>query len=200
MRKIMPRVFCAFTPRILAAHGYAATQAALWNLHLVMEIKDEVYVAYLLSNEEKYEHDRDRYNVRPELGDRMVHRHLNRPEFTFGRHTLRFKLKSRALDAPVLMRQAKFLRRILPAWHARERAFPLVVFRSRRSVRRARRFRFLCDVVSRSSGCPRKPPSYREVRYPRMELAARKRKQMGNGRYLHISPRMSGDFIRGSAK
>ena len=58
--------------------GYAATQAALWNLHRVMAIKDEVYVAYLLSSDEKYERDRRRYNVRPELGDRMIYRrHLN---------------------------------------------------------------------------------------------------------------------------
>ena len=52
----------------------------------------------------------------------MIHRHLNRPEFTFGKRTLRFKLKTRPWMLR-LMRRAKFLRRLLPAWHAREKAF-----------------------------------------------------------------------------
>ena len=88
-----------------------------------MAIKDEVYVAWLLSSDEKYEADRDRYNVRPELGDKMIHRHLNRPEFTFGNRTLRFKLRTRPWMLK-LMRHGKFLRRLLPAWHAtRKSAF-----------------------------------------------------------------------------
>ena len=66
----MSRACCASMPATRPRHGYAATQAALWNLHRVMAIKDEVYVAWLLSSEEKIERDRDRYNVRPELGDR----------------------------------------------------------------------------------------------------------------------------------
>ena len=53
-----------------AAFGFGATQAALWNLHRVMAIKDEVYVAYLLSSEEKYERDRRALPGPPELGDR----------------------------------------------------------------------------------------------------------------------------------
>jgi len=159
-----------------AAHGYAATEAALWNLHRVMAIKDEVYVAYLLSSEEKYEQDRDRYNVRPELGDRMIHRHLNRPEFTFGGHTLRFKLKTRPWMQR-LMRRAKFLRRVLPAWHARERAFRSWYFDL------ADQFAAPADAASyatwlRILRLPEEATGFREVRYPRMELAQKRAEEL----------------------
>jgi indolepyruvate ferredoxin oxidoreductase len=155
-----------------AAHGYAATEAALWNLHRVMAIKDEVYVAYLLSSEEKYERDRDRYNVRPELGDRMIHRHLNRPEFTFGRRTFRFKLKTRPWMLK-LMRKGKFLRRLLPGWHAEERAFRSWYFHL------ADRFAAPADPASYATWLkilrlPEEATGYREVRYPRMTLARKR--------------------------
>ncbi|MCE0523220.1 MAG: 2-oxoacid:acceptor oxidoreductase family protein [Methylacidiphilales bacterium] len=159
-----------------AAHGYAATEAALWNLHRVMAIKDEVYVAYLLSSEEKHEHDRERYNVRPELGDRIIHRHLNRPEFTFGRHTLRFKLKTRPWMLH-LMRRAKFLRRLLPTWHARERAFRSWYFDL------AEQFAAPVDASSYAAWLkilrlPEEATGYREIRYPRMELARKRAEEL----------------------
>ena len=177
MRRIMSRGCCAFTRRIRPRFGYAATQAALWNLHRVMAIKDEVYVAWLLSSEEKYEHDRDRYNVRPELGDRMIHRHLNRPEFTFGGRTLRFKLKTRPWMLR-LMRRGKFLRRLLPAWHAQGTRLP----------------RTGISISPTNSPRPPMPPptptwlkilrlpeeatGYREVRYPRMAAAQNRAKEL----------------------
>jgi indolepyruvate ferredoxin oxidoreductase len=159
-----------------ALHGYAATEAALWNLHRVMAIKDEIYVAYLLSSDEKYEHDRDRYNVRPELGDRMIHRHLNRPEFTFGKRTLRFKLKTRPWMLR-LMRRGKFLRRLLPAWHAREKAFRSWYFEI------ADRFAAPADSASYATWLkilrlPEEATGYREVRYPRMELAQKRAEEL----------------------
>jgi indolepyruvate ferredoxin oxidoreductase len=152
-----------------AAHGYAATGAALWNLHRVMAIKDEVYVAHLLSSEEKYEHDRERYNVRPELGDRMSHRHLNRPEFTLGGRTLRFKLKTRPWMLR-LMRRGKFLRRLMPAWHGKERAFRSWYFEL------ADQFCASDDSAAYATWLqilrlPEEATGYREVRYPRMALA-----------------------------
>jgi indolepyruvate ferredoxin oxidoreductase len=158
------------------AFGYGATEAALWNLHRVMAIKDEVYVAWLLSSEEKYELDRERYNVRPELGDKIIHRHLNRPEFTFGNRTLRFKIKTRPWMLK-LMRRGKFLRRLLPAWHARERAFRQWYF----------------DLASQFSApsssaayaiwlqllrLPEEATGYREVRYPRMDAAQNRAKDL----------------------
>jgi indolepyruvate ferredoxin oxidoreductase len=159
-----------------AVHGYAATEAALWNLHRVMAIKDEVYVAYLLSSEEKYESDRERYNVRPELGDRMVHRHLNRPEFTIGGRTIRFRLKTRPWMLR-LMRRAKFLRRLLPAWHAKERDFRAWYFEI------ADQFQAPHDAAAYATWLkilrlPEEATGYREVRSPRMEQAQKRAGEM----------------------
>jgi indolepyruvate ferredoxin oxidoreductase len=159
-----------------AAHGFAATEAALWNLHRVMAIKDEVYVAYLLSSEEKVEQDRERYNVRPELGDRIIRRHLNRPEFTVGGHHFRFKLKTRPWMLH-LMRRAKFLRRWLPAWHASERAFRSWYFDL------ADQFAAPADSASYATWLkilrlPEEATGYREVRYPRMALAQKRAEEL----------------------
>ena len=155
-----------------ATFGYAATEAALWNLHRVMAIKDEVHVAYQLTCEEKVEHDLDRYNVRPELGDKIIHRHLNRPEFVLGSTTLRFKIKTRPWMLH-LMRRAKFLRRLLPAWHAREKAFRDWYFGL------ADQFTAPADSASYSLWLkilrlPEEVTGYREVRYPKMELAQKR--------------------------
>jgi len=159
-----------------ASFGYAATEAALWNLHRVMAIKDEVYVAYLLSSEEKIERDLDRYNVRPELGDRIIHRHLNRPEFTFGRHTLRFHLKTRPWMLR-LMREAKFLRKLLPTWHAKERAFRAWYFDL------ADQFAASSDASAYATWLkllrlPEEATGYREVRYPRMEQVQKRAEEL----------------------
>jgi len=159
-----------------AAHGYAATEAALWNLHRVMAIKDEVYVAYLLSSGEKYEQDCGRYNVHPELGDRMIHRHLNRPEFTFGKRTLRFKMKTRPWMLKI-MRKGKFLRRMLPHWHAREKAFRDWYFQL------ADQFVAPTDSASYATWLkllrlPEEATGYREVRYPRMAKARERAEEL----------------------
>jgi indolepyruvate ferredoxin oxidoreductase len=172
-----------YVARLLRVHardsvtfGYAATEAALWNLHRVMAIKDEVYVAYLLSSEEKVEADRERYNVRPELGDRMIHRHLNRPEFTIGRRTIRFKLKTRPWMLR-LMRHGKFLRRLLPAWHAREKAFREWYFDL------ADRFAAPATGAAyatwlKALRLPEEATGYREIRYPRMAEAQKRAEEL----------------------
>ena len=45
------------------AHDYSATKAAIKYLHKVMLIKDEVYVAHLLTSEEKLQRDKELYRV-----------------------------------------------------------------------------------------------------------------------------------------
>lgn len=159
-----------------ASHGHAATQAALWNLHRVMAIKDEIYVAYLLSSEEKNERDHERYNVRPELGDKIIHRHLNRPEFTIGKTKIRFKIKSRPWMLQ-LMRRGKFLRRLLPTWHAREKAFRDWYFDI------ADQFKAPTDSASYATWLkilrlPEEATGYREVRYPRMAAAQKRAEEL----------------------
>lgn len=100
--------------------GYEATRAAIENLHRVLLIKDEVYVAHLLTSSEKYERDRETYRLGPK--DRIQYVHMNRPRFTvFGRD---FEFDVRARDWMLkIMKHARFLRRLLPQWHAREREF-----------------------------------------------------------------------------
>jgi indolepyruvate ferredoxin oxidoreductase len=156
--------------------NFAATQAALWNLHRVMAIKDEVYVAYLLSTEEKYERDRERYNVHPELGDKLVHRHLNRPEFAVAGRTIRFKMRTRPWMLR-LMRRAKFLRRLLPAWHAKEKEFRDWYFGL------ADQFAAPHDTEAYATWLkilrlPEEATGYREVRYPRMAQARERAQEM----------------------
>jgi indolepyruvate ferredoxin oxidoreductase len=172
-----------YVERLIRVHGrdtknfnFAATQAALWNLHRVIAIKDEVYVAYLLSSEEKYERDRERYNVHPELGDRLIHRHLNRPEFALGGRTIRFKMRTRPWMLK-LMRRAKFLRRLLPAWHAKEKEFRDWYFDL------ADRFVAPMDAASYATWVkvlrlPEEATGYREVRYPRMARAREQAEEM----------------------
>src|SRR5258708_38939179 len=69
-----------------ASWNYEATRAVLKNAFKVMAIKDEIYVAHLLTSPEKRQRDRVRFNIDPANGDRLTYRHINRPEFVvFGR-------------------------------------------------------------------------------------------------------------------
>jgi len=99
-------------------HDFRATRAVVWNLANQMLIKDEFYVAHLLTSYEKLRRDRQRYNINPANGDRMTYRRTFHPRF-FGRQ----------VDIPLPhwmlygMRNGRFLRRVMP-WHRRkERRF-----------------------------------------------------------------------------
>lgn len=148
-----------------AEFGCAATAAALWNLHRVTAIKDEVYVAYLLTSEEKYARDRERYHIDPELGDQVVYRHINRPEFLIGAWKLRFHIKSRPWMLQ-LMRRAKILRKLLPLWHREEKEFRdwyynlAELFVATNSADYQRWLTLL--------RLPEEARGYREIRYPKM--------------------------------
>lgn len=158
-----------------AEKGYAITKAVLWNLHRVIAIKDEVWVAHLLTSPEKHRRDRDRYNVNPALGDRIVYRHLNRPEFVIGGVRIRFKLKTRDWMLRIMARMG-FLRTLLPGWHRQERDF---------------RDWFL-DLVDQFPGAdgetyesylelfrlPETVTGYREIRYPKMRAARSRAEQI----------------------
>ncbi|HEY5039639.1 MAG TPA: 2-oxoacid:acceptor oxidoreductase family protein, partial [bacterium] len=74
---------------------YAATKAVVKYLHKVMEIKDEVYVAHLLTSPEKYEQDAKRYKVDLSSGDKILYKHFNRPEFNILGLKIEFDIKTR---------------------------------------------------------------------------------------------------------
>ncbi len=168
----------------LPEFGYEATQAALWNLHRVMAIKDEVYVAHLLTSEEKYARDRERYNINPELGDKAIYRHLNRPEFDIWGLKIRFHLRSQPWMLK-LMRGQKWIRRLLPKWHGLERGFrdwyagALEQFAPREGDRA--QYNAWLEFLR----LPALARGYREVRYPQMHACRARGEellaQMGQG-------------------
>ena len=144
---------------------YAATAAAIWNLAKVILIKDEPYVAYLLTRYEKRQRDIVKYNVDVSNGDRIIYRHHTYPAFTIGRWRIRFELTSRDWMLSVV-RRCKWWRRI-PGWHRREVEFRQWYIR-------------LLDRVDLSSPagyeqgmtvlrCAEQVNGYREVRYPKLD-------------------------------
>src|SRR2546430_1212443 len=59
---------------------YAATKTAILDLHKVMAIKDEIYTPHLLTDSEKLDRNKIRYNIDEENGDRITYEHIHRPE------------------------------------------------------------------------------------------------------------------------
>ena len=107
--------------------NYAATKAAILNLAKVSLIKDEIYTPLLLTDDEKLERDKIRYNIDEENGDRITYEHINRPEFeVFGRQ-LRFNLPQWLAHNWLMniFKHAKFTRGILTrwGWHKKELGF-----------------------------------------------------------------------------
>src|SRR5712664_116919 len=107
--------------------GYAATKTAMLDLHKVMTIKDEIYTPHLLTDGEKLDRDKIRYNVDDENGDKITYEHINRPEFEVFGKQVRFDLPQ-WLAHNWLMRifkHMKWTRTILDSWgwHKKERGF-----------------------------------------------------------------------------
>jgi indolepyruvate ferredoxin oxidoreductase len=145
---------------------FAATHAAIWNLAKVMLIKDEPYVAYLLTRYEKKQRDLAKYAVDVSNGDMLVYRHHTNPEFNIGK--FRFRLKITTSDWQLkLVRHMKWWRK-LPGWHRRETAFRdwYVDLLDRVSLNDAG-----YDQSVKVLNCPEEVTGYREVRYPKMNRA-----------------------------
>jgi len=152
--------------------GYAATLAAIKGLYKVMAIKDEVWVAHLLTAPEKYARDAVKLGVDASRGDSVEYEHFNRPHFDVLGMKFEFDLKSRDWMLR-LMRHAKFLRRLLPAWHSKEKAFRdwYVKLSEGFDPTNYERWVELLTVIEEVRG-------YREVRYPTMEKARTKAKKI----------------------
>ncbi|MXZ01289.1 indolepyruvate ferredoxin oxidoreductase, partial [Candidatus Poribacteria bacterium] len=152
-------------------YNYRATEAAIRYLHKVMLIKDEVYVAHLLTSEEKLARDKELYKVDTENGDKIKYIHLNRPHFTVMGIDFEADIDTRNWQLN-LMKRMKFLRRWLPEWHAKEKAF---------------REWYITRVIDtfapgdaetykrhlQALECVEEVRGYREIRYPKMEVAKR---------------------------
>jgi len=153
-----------------ADRDFAATKAVIWNLHKVMLIKDEVYVAHLLTSPEKRRRDRARYQVDPERGDSLEYRHLNRPQFTLWGRDLAWDMRTRDWMLGIV-KQMRWLRRALPDWHRPEREFRdwytgLLPLFSRAALD-TRRY----DLFLRILKLPEAVTGYRDIRYPKMAAA-----------------------------
>ena len=146
--------------------GYAATHAVVWNLAKVMLIKDEPYVAYLLTRYEKRQRDLAKYAVDVSNGDRLVYRHHTSPEFNVGPYRLRLKITTSDWQLG-LVKHMKWWR-ALPGWHAREVAFRdwYLSLLDRVSLNDAN-YAATVDVLK----CTEPVTGYREVRYPKMDAA-----------------------------
>ncbi|WP_174583422.1 2-oxoacid:acceptor oxidoreductase family protein [Candidatus Methylacidithermus pantelleriae] len=101
--------------------GYEATQVAMESLFRVMAIKDEVYVAELLTRPERDQRDYDRYRLDLSQGESLVRRHYLCPEI---------QLLGRGWAIPLVVphgilrviARCQWLRKVL-RWHRSEEAF-----------------------------------------------------------------------------
>jgi indolepyruvate ferredoxin oxidoreductase len=162
-------------------YGFAATSAVVKYLHKVMEIKDEVYVAHLLTSPEKYEKDALRFKMDLAAGDRIVYKHFNRPEFDVFGFKVVFDMKSSDWMLNI-MKHMKFLRRLMPAWHKKEKAFrewytDLVNRFEFKSPEQYERW-----VVTLC--LPEEVRGYRAVRYPKMENAVTLAEEILSGKKI----------------
>jgi indolepyruvate ferredoxin oxidoreductase len=107
--------------------NYQATRTVILNLAKVNAIKDEIYTPLLLTDEEKLERDKIRYNIDGKNGDRIKYAHLNRPEFEIFGKQVRFNLPQWLAHNWLMniFKHARFTRGILTGWgwHRREIGF-----------------------------------------------------------------------------
>lgn len=162
-------------------HGFAATRAVVWNLAKLMLIKDEFYVAGLLTSYEKVRRDRQRYNVNPANGDRIRYRRTFHPRFLghqFDIHAPHWSL--------FILRRLRFLRRVIPLWRREEvrflRWYEQLVdgFSVTHDSTHYGRYVEALRTVEQVTG-------YAEIRKPKMEAARGKAEQILAARRL--SPR-----------
>lgn len=154
-------------------YGWEATKAVIFYLHKVMLIKDEIYVSHLLTSPEKIRRDRERYNIHPENGDRLIYEHINRPAFTLFGKNLEFDLRTRDWQLH-LMKHMKFLRKLLPEWHKREKDFRDWYSGLVEAFQYSDRGSYLAYVDALRT--PEEVRGYREIRYPKMDEAREKAK------------------------
>jgi indolepyruvate ferredoxin oxidoreductase len=153
--------------RDCADQKFAATDAAIFNLAKVMLIKDEPYVAYLLTRYEKKVRDMQKFGVDEANGDKIIYRHHTSPEFPIGPYRLRLKITTTDWMLNI-MKRLKALRK-LPGWHRREVEFRewYVGLLSRVQLDTQDNYQRALRVLR----CAEDVKGYREIRYPTMDAA-----------------------------
>lgn len=161
---------------VLSGQSLKATTALISNLHKLMAIKDEIYVADLLTRKEKYQRDQARFHVDPRQGDQISYRHFNRLELRILGLSLSFDIVTRDWMLR-FVRHLKILRRLLPWWHKQEREFlewylgllPRLLDIGRKTGRWLE--------ISNILRVPESVSGFREIRYPKM-VEAKQRAQL----------------------
>ena len=146
-----------------AQKHYAATVAVIWNLAKVTLIKDEPYVAYLLTRFEKKQRDITKYGIDLSNGDRLVYRHHTNPEFNLGNRRIRFKITTRDWQLK-LVSQCTWWRN-LPGWHKREVSFRDWYVGLLTRVNLSTEYDKAVEILK----SPEEVTGYREVRYPKQD-------------------------------
>ncbi len=154
-----------------ASWNFEATKAVIFNAFKVIAIKDEVYVAHLLTSPEKRERDRLRFNVDESRGDRLDYKHINQPEIVLFGKAVRWNMRTRDWQLGVVKR-LKFLRDWLPDWHRDERAFRdwYLALAERFEAESEEAYRVWVEVLR----SPEEVRGFREIRRPTMEAARKK--------------------------
>jgi indolepyruvate ferredoxin oxidoreductase len=160
---------------------HAATKAVIWNLYKAMAIKDEVFVAHLMTSEEKFRRDHHRYHVDATRGDKIIYHHLNRPEFVLFGKRVRFRISPKRWQLNIL-KHMRWLRAVLPSWHRRERDFRDWY------IRLVEDFSHILPTLGADRAaydrwvealrCVEQVRGYREVRYPKMDEARRRAEEL----------------------
>lgn len=146
---------------------YAATVAVIWGISKLMLIKDEPYVAYLLTRYEKKVRDVAKFGVDESNGDRIVYRHHTSPEFNVGKFRVRLRLTTTDWQLR-LVSKMKWWRK-LPGWHRREAEFRdwYVELLNRVSLASDEDYTKSVHLLR----CWEEVTGYREVRYPKQDQA-----------------------------
>lgn len=99
------------------------SQIALRVLAKTFWIKDEVFVSHLMISPLKVAQDKERYG---HLGKKYTVVHINRPAFELLGKKIEFDFSPKPWMLK-LMRHARFLRTMMPAWHRQEREIALSI-------------------------------------------------------------------------
>lgn len=161
------RVFLADHERF----GFEATRVVVRELARLMLVKDEFYVAHLLTSFEKIRRDRQRYNVNPAIGDRIRYRRTFHPRFLGRQVDIRVPQWSL-----YLLRSLRFMRHLMPWWHLEDKRLlrwyeGLIGDFSFQDEAGYRQYVDALRTVEAVTG-------YAEIRWPKMREARRKADQI----------------------
>jgi indolepyruvate ferredoxin oxidoreductase len=154
--------------------GFALTAAVAVGLAHVMLIKDEVYVAALLTDPRKVQRDRIRFDADPRRGDILTYTHFLVPHIEWLGKPIRWHWKARPWQLRII-RRLGVLRR-WRGWHRREVEFrawyeELVDRLAYQGPRDYQRWVAILSTVHAVSG-------FSDVRYARMAAARRRADQL----------------------